>query len=165
MTSKTDPRRTRDCCYETFRAEHPDFIIELEGLRQFEKLALGKLSSLNARGRRAYVRTLLHCPRLATLNAYEVIRNLQQLHGVTPASIRALATRCNPYSPIRERIRTTTVVKHGRPRIVQNFGPERRLHHRLVAKVLAQLHPPRPEQFLFNGGDAGGPRGHRSSLP
>lgn len=152
MTITAETQRGAGSGFRAFRERFPDFIAKVEEMRRFEKLSLGKLASLNARGRRAHVRTLLHSPRLATLYAYEVMRDLQRLHSATPASIKALAARCDPYGPLHERVRAHTVVKNGRPRIVQDFGPARRLHHRLVSKVLVNLHPPRPDQFLFHGG-------------
>lgn len=124
----------------------------LSELRLYRDNELAKLAALRGPKQRDRIRKLLRCRRLALLYAYEAVRRVHRLQAATPASIRALADRCNPFSPSHEPVQRLSVRKGMRDRFVQNFGPLKRMHQLLVADVLAKTHPPRPEQYLFNGG-------------
>lgn len=144
-----DNRRTS---YQRFAALHPDFIATLGDLRHYRNRALTKLRALPPSDQRDRVRKLLRSERLALLYAYEAMRRVRPLHRVAPSDIHALAGRCDPFARTIEGVTRLTIPAGHRSRIVQSFGPLKRLHQMMVADVLANLHPPREEQSLFNGG-------------
>jgi hypothetical protein len=155
----TGKRRRTD--YEVFAAAHPDFIRTIAGIRSYRDREFAKLAALAPSEQRTRVRKLLRCHRLALLYAFDAMRRVQRLPQATPASISALAAQCNPFAPSHEPVHRVTVPSearrpimpiHRRRRVVQNYGPLKRMHQMLVADVLAHLHPPRPDQFLFHGG-------------
>ncbi|SFR81545.1 Reverse transcriptase (RNA-dependent DNA polymerase) [Sphingomonas jatrophae] len=64
-----------------------------------------------------------------------------------------LATNFNAFAPVRhEPFALRLVYKGNGRRWVHDFGPRRRMHQKLVADILRQIHPPRRAQTLFNGG-------------
>lgn len=144
-----DNRRTS---YERFADRYPDFILTLGDLRHYRDRELKKLRALPRSGQRDRVRKLLRSERLALLYAYEAMRRVRPLHRVAPEDIHALAGRCDPFLRTIEGVKRLTVPAGHRDRIVQSFGPLKRLHQMMVADVLVNLHPPREEQSLFNGG-------------
>jgi hypothetical protein len=124
----------------------------LAELRHYRDRETTKLSGLDQSAKRDRARKLLGCPRLSLLYAYEAVRRLQQLHEATPDTLRDLASRCDPFTRSHEAVQRLLIGSGSRTRSVQNFGPLKRMHQLLVADVLAALHPPRRDQYLFNGG-------------
>lgn len=148
-TQAPRPRRTD---FEGFAAAHPDFVAGLADLRRYRDREMAKLAALARPAQRDRARKLLGSPRLALLYAYEAVRRVHQLHSATPDTLRDLASRCNPFAPSHEAVQRIVIGRGVRARGVQNFGPLKRMHQLLVADVVAALHPPRQEQYLFNGG-------------
>lgn len=144
--------RSRRAGFEAFASSYPVFITALAELRHYRDREMTKLAGLDHSAKRDRARKLLGCPRLALLYAYEAVRRLQQLHGATPDTLRDLASRCNPFTRSHEAVQRLLIGSGSRTRSVQNFGPLKRMHQLLVADVLAALHPPRRDQYLFNGG-------------
>ncbi len=139
--------------YERFRDAYPDFIATIRENERYRKRVLTVLGASATRERHAMVRQVLRDRRLHLVYAYHTIRRMGQLGTATPASINALAIGCNVFVPTRgERVVTREVVKGSGRRLVQDFGPRRRMHQALVADVLRQLHPLPKSQTLFNGG-------------
>lgn len=143
------PRRTD---FERFAAAYPDFVAGVADLRRYRDREMAKLAALLLPAQRDRARKLLRSPRLALLYAYEAVRRVHQLHSATPDTLRDLASRCNPFAPSHEAVQRIVIGRGLRSRGVQNFGPLKRMHQLLVADVVAALHPPRQEQYLFNGG-------------
>jgi len=144
--------RSRRTGFEAFAAAYPEFIAKLGDLRHYRDREMAKLASLSGSAQRDRVRMILRSPRLALLYAYEAVRRVQQLHNATPATLNELAARCNPFAPTHEAVQRLIVGSGTRTRAVQNFGPQKRMHQSLVADVVAAIHPPRGDQYLFNGG-------------
>jgi len=136
-----------------FAARHPDFMERLASLRRRRDSDLAKLAALSMRDQRDRARKLLRSPNLALVYAFDAIRRTRRLNGATPDDVQSLAAQCDPFSPSRERVQQVALrVGERRVRFVQNFGPLKRMHQCLVADVLAKIHPPRQDQFLFRGG-------------
>ena len=144
--------RSRRTDFEAFASSYPEFITGLADLRHYRDREMTKLSGLDQSAKRDRARKLLGCPRLSLLYAYEAVRRLQQLRGATPDTLRDLASRCNPFTRSHEAVQRLLIGSGTRTRGVQNFGPLKRMHQLLVADVLAALHPPRRDQYLFHGG-------------
>jgi hypothetical protein len=136
----------------SFAEQHPNFISELKRLRAFRRTALSRLKNSTRRVQRDQVRQLLVSPDLHLFYAYEGVRKAGELATASPSSIRELAARCNPFSASAGGVGRREVVKRGRPRIVDIYSPFKRMQQALVADLLRATHPPRSEQFLFNGG-------------
>lgn len=139
--------------YERFRASYPNFVEKIREGERYRKHVLASLGASAPRERHSMVRQVLRDRRLHLVYAYHTIRRLGQLGTATPASINALAIGCNVFVPTRgERVVTRAVSKGSGHRLVQDFGPRRRMHQALVADVLRQLHPLPESQTLFHGG-------------
>jgi hypothetical protein len=138
--------------YDLFAFRHPGFVTQVAGLRRLRDRKLMALQHLSPHEKRSQVRSVLRDGRLAVLYAYEALRATNRLAHATPDTISALALRCVPFAPSQEPIRSRQIVKYGRHRTVYDFGPVKRMQQLLVADLLRYLHPPRPEQSLFNGG-------------
>src|SRR5688572_16527247 len=84
--------------YAEFASRHPEFIMELRPLREARRIALARLRYSSRCIQRDRVRQLLVSPDLALFYAYEGLRKAGKLATATPASIRDLANRCDPFS-------------------------------------------------------------------
>ncbi len=138
--------------YQEFHSRFPEFIERMRVLRERRAHCLQRLAAMSRRQQHGEVRTLLRSSSLHLLYAFEALKAKQQLHDATPDTIAALATRCNPFSRSVEPVVRRYVRKGGKTRLVQDFGPLKRMHQLLVADLLRTLHPLRQDQFLFNGG-------------
>jgi len=149
-------RRTSDTQrpsgYNEFRARHPEFIERIRLLREQRDRKLARLATMPARQQRSEVRRLLRLRSLHLLYAFEAMKAKRQLLDATPDDITALSGSCDPFNRSAELIQTLFVRRGRRTRIVQDFGPQRRMHQLLVSDLLRTLHPPRQDQFLLKGG-------------
>jgi hypothetical protein len=139
--------------FEHFRDHNPEFIQAVRENERRRRVALASLSAATTREKHALARRLLRDRGLHLVHAYHTIRKMGQLLTATSASITELAASCNAFVPVRgECVFTREVRKGSGHRLVQDFGPRRRMHQALVADILRHLHPPRRNQTLFNGG-------------
>lgn len=145
-------RSSRPTDYQVFASRYPEVIERLRLLRKWREDRLANLARLSGRKQHAEIRQLLRWSKLHFLYAYEALRAKGLLRESTPDTINTLANACNPFAPVIEDIDSHWIVRSNKPRLVQNFGPLKRMHQLLVADVLRSLHPPRSDQFLFHGG-------------
>ena len=138
--------------FSAFLACHPEFIQRIAVLRKRRDRKLARLFSMPRRQQHGEARRLLRSGSLHLLYAFEAVKAKHQLHDATPQSIAALAARCDPFVRTNEPATRRYVRKGGKTRLIQDFGPMKRMHHLLVADLLRTLHPPRQDQFLLNGG-------------
>lgn len=138
--------------YAHFQTRHPEFVERIKTLRAQRDRKLARLATMPRRLQHGEVRRLLGCSTLHLLYAFEALKAKRQLQGVTPDDVATLAAACAPFGRVIEFIETRFVCKGHRTRLVQNFGPQRRMHQLLVADLLRTLHSPRQDQFLLNGG-------------
>jgi len=136
----------------TFASRYPEFIARVAALRRHRDREWARLSQSEGRDRRGRVRSLLASDSLHLLYAYEGTRKAGQLASSSPASIRGLAERCNPFQRCDEPSTPVWARKNGRRRLVTSFGPAKRGRQTLVADVLRRIHPPLEQQCLFRGG-------------
>jgi len=148
----TDSASSPASGYGGFSARHPDFIERIKTLRSRRDRKLAKLGDMPRRQQHGEVRRLLGPGALHLLYAFEAMKAKRQLHDATPNDVAALAATFAPFNRSSEPVATLYVRKGQRTRIVQDFGPHRRMQQLLVADVLRTLHPLRQDQFLFNGG-------------
>lgn len=138
--------------YDEFRARHPEFIERIGLLREQRDRKLARLAAMPRRQQHGEVRKLLRSGSLHLLYAFEAFKAKRLLHDATPDDVLALAASCDPFSRSAELIETRFIRKGRKTRIVQDYGPQRRMHQLLVAALLRTLHPLRQDQFLFSGG-------------
>lgn len=144
------PGRHEGC---SFRANHPDFVQEMQRLQRRWEQDLKRLGSRPKRDRHGMVRHLLTQKWVLLLYAYKGLRSAKRLSNKSPEEVRALAAQCNPYHPPYEPVTTQWIkTPSGRPRAVANFGPLKRAHQMLVADLLRHSNPPLEQQFMFRGG-------------
>lgn len=157
IRANTRPRQAEGIgrsAYETFAADHADFIGQIAALRSDFGSRLSDLASA-PRGRQHHlVRQLLRMRHLHPLFAFDAIKGAGQLSQSNPSSIRDLAGQFDPFNALPdERVLIRNVGRAGgRPRLVCDFNPIRRMHQQPVSSILRHLHPPLQNQFLFNGG-------------
>jgi hypothetical protein len=135
-----------------FRTRFADFANRITELRERRDRKFARLAAMPRRQQHGEVRRLLRSGSLHLLYAFEALKAKQLLHEATPAYVEALAGRCDPFARMSEAVVTRYVTKGRKTRIVQDFGPVKRMHQLLVADVLRTLHPLRQDQFLFGGG-------------
>ena len=153
MAISPQPRQAqRPTDYQVFAARYPEVIERIALLRQRRDSRMAKLGGMARRQQHGEARKLLRSGSLHFLYAFEAMRAKRMLGDATPDTITELATRCNPFAPVSEPFVVRLVRKAGKPRQVHDFGPLKRMHQLLVADMLRALHPPRQDQFLFNGG-------------
>lgn len=138
--------------YEEFHARHPEFIEQIKSLRKRRDRKLERLAAMPHRQQHGEVRRLLRLGSLHLLYAFEALKAKRLLRDATPDTVAALSATCDPFNRSTELIETLFVRKRQRTRIVQDFGPQRRMQQLLVAALLRTLHPLRQDQFLFSGG-------------
>jgi hypothetical protein len=148
----TDDRSDRNGERGSFAERHPEVVERVRSLRLRRDRKLARLSAMPRREQRGYVRKLLCSGSLHFLYAYEALRAKGVLEQADAERIEAVAAQCNPFQRTWEPISVRYIEHAGRTRRIQDYGPIKRMHHRLVADVLRKLHPPRQDQFLFNGG-------------
>ncbi|MBN8484355.1 MAG: hypothetical protein J0L50_06205 [Sphingomonadales bacterium] len=146
----TETRRTSG--YDEFGARYPEFVERIRLLRERRDRRLARLAAMSVREQRGEVRKLLRSGSMHLPYAFDALKAKQQLHDASPETVEALAARCDPFSRFTEHITTRFVRKGRKTRMVQDFGPQKRMHQLLVADLLRTLHPPRQDQFLLNGG-------------
>lgn len=138
--------------YEIFRHNNPELIEHIGILADRWTLALSRLAHQNKSSQHHGVRKLLRSSDLHPLFAFEALRRGRRLRRATARSVMELAERFNPFGPVPSEPIAMQVVGSGRPRLVQNFGPIRRMHQIAVDGILRALHPLREQQKLFKGG-------------
>lgn len=138
--------------YREFHTLFPEFVERIQSIRERRDRKFARFAAMPRRQQQGEVRRLLRSGSLHLLYAFEALKAKRQLHEATPDSIKALADRCNPFARTVEPVATRYVSKGSKTRLVQDFGPLKRMHQLLVADVLRTLHPLRQDQFLFGGG-------------
>ncbi|WP_036504957.1 hypothetical protein [Novosphingobium sp. AP12] len=139
--------------WRRFVDANPEFIALITALRAERERVFAALVALPRRAQRDRVRQLLHDRKLAVLFVYEGMVRAGRLHGTTPAAITALAERFDLRRPSHEPVLIRQITEtDSRVRTVQSFGPLKRAHQNFAARLIRALHPPRENQFLFNGG-------------
>lgn len=153
VTSRKVLRDRPQTPYQRFASSYPEFVAELRDLKTERRAALLRLASMPRDKQRGEVRRLLRSNRFHLAYAYDAARRVGWIGRATPDRLRELAARCNPFVPVRdEAVVTREVDKGSGRRLVQDFGPRRRMHQALVADLLRHIHPLRRTQTLFNGG-------------
>lgn len=153
MAFRRIARRRPETPYQRFAEAYPAFIERLATLRRYRDGELANLAAAQGRERRDLVRKLLHSRELFVLYAFEGMKGAKRLADATPDTVNDLAHSCTLFAETRgEPIVAREVDKGSGKRIVQDFGPRRRMQQALVADILRHLHPPLPQQFLFRGG-------------
>lgn len=151
-TPHSPPILTPSEAYRAFEAAHPQFVEEIRRLRAYKTFVLARLAAMPRREQRSEVRRLLHSSRLATLYAYKAVLKAGLIADATPASIAAIAAKCNPFALCLEAVERLSIVRGGKVREVQKFGPIKRMMQALVADIIRALHPTHGSQYVFHGG-------------
>lgn len=138
--------------YRQFAGRDPALVAEIAILRVEWRQALTKLSALPRGRQHSRVRQLLRSGRFGLFHAYRGLLKANRIRHTTRQSLEAMAERLDPFSPCYERVMRREVVKDGRTRIVDNFGPIKRAHQHMVADLIRATNPPRANQFMFRGG-------------
>ena len=138
--------------YREFAARDPALVTEIAELRAEWQQALTRLSALPRGRQHSRVRQLLRSGRFGLFHAYRGVLKANRIRHATRQSLEALAERLDPFSPCYERVMRREVVKDGRTRIVDNFGPIKRALQHIVADLIRATNPPRANQFMFAGG-------------
>ncbi|WP_168176432.1 hypothetical protein [Novosphingobium sp. PC22D] len=154
-TRFNSPSQRTTSWYEAIAERDPEFVERIQSLRSRNRNRLARLSTLAGRERHGEVRKLLRSGSMHVVYAFDALKAKRRPDTANAECVEALAARCNPFMPSREPVRhgyATSGRAIRRTRIVQDFGPLKRMHQLLVADVLRSLHPPRQDQFLFGGG-------------
>lgn len=138
--------------YREFAARDPGLVAEITELRAEWQQALTRLSALPRGRQHSRVRQLLRSRRFGLFHAYRGVLKANRIRAATRQSLEALTGRLDPFSPCYERVIRREVVKDGRTRAVDNFGPIKRALQHMVADLIRATNPPRANQFLFRGG-------------
>ncbi|MDZ4139804.1 MAG: hypothetical protein U1D66_13145 [Erythrobacter sp.] len=138
--------------YRHFAGRNRELVAEIVGLRAEWKQALSQLGGLTRRQQHNRVRQLLRSERFGIFHAYRGILKANRIRHATRSSFAEVAERLDPFGPCHERVIPREIVKDGRARTVDTYGPIKRAHQHMVADVIRALHPPRANQFMFHGG-------------
>ena len=150
VTGRTAPKIS---AYEAFRRAHPEFVEHVIDLRRDWRSRLQKLRDRPRSSQHHDVRRLLRMSSFRTLFAFDALKRADRLRHANTQTVEMLASRFDPFSPVEdERVVLRSVTRGPRPRVVQEFGPVRRMHQLAVDAILRSLHPPREQLKLFNGG-------------
>lgn len=139
--------------YEAFRRAHPEFVEHIVVLRKEWNFRLQRLRDRSRSSQHHDIRRLLRISSFQTLFAFDALKRADRLRQANTQTVAMLANQFDPFSPVEdEKIILRSVTRGPRPRLVQEFGPVRRMHQLAIDAVLRSLHPPREKQKLFNGG-------------
>ncbi len=149
--TETEVRRRRGYFY--FARAFPDFMEEIRAMREHKRRVYERLQNASRPRQHEMARHILRHSNFQLVYAFETFRDLRRLINARPEAIRELAATFNPFDWIAsDPIDNRTIMVGSRPREIISFGPKRRMHQKFVAEMLRHLHPPRDNQFLFNGG-------------
>lgn len=140
--------------YQRFQRDFPEYVSEMEGLRREFSARCQRLRGQAKQQQHKAVRRLLRMRHLYPVFAFDALKRCAGFRNATPHTVEALAQQFDPFNLVNDEtvvIRKPTL-SHGRERVICDFGPRRRMHQQVVAKILRQIHPPPENMFLFNGG-------------
>jgi hypothetical protein len=140
--------------YERFQSDYPDFVSDMEGLRREFSARCQRLGALNRSQQHSAIRRLLRMRHLYPVFAFDALKRCQGFSNASPNTVEALGQQFDPFNLVNDEavVIRTTAHANGGGRVICDFGPRRRMHQQVVAKILRQIHPPLENQFLFNGG-------------
>ena len=138
--------------YRYFAGRNRELVAEIVILRAEWKQALSQMSGLTRRQQHNRVRQLLRSERFGIFHAYRGVLKAHRIRNATRSSLAEVAERLDPFGPCYERVIPREIVKDGRARTVDTYGPIKRAHQHMVADVIRAIHPPRANQFMFHGG-------------
>lgn len=140
--------------YERFHGSFPDYTQRMIELRQGFLRECQRLERLNRRGQRNAIRMLLRNRQFYEVFAFDALKRCEEFEHATPTTVESLAGQFDPFEELGDEpvlIRNVGMSDY-RTRNVFDFGPKRRMHQQVIARILRHTHPPLESQKLFNGG-------------
>lgn len=137
--------------YRNFERSHPDFVAQVRADQRAFEHRLTRLENLSRRKQRSYVRKVLqHSSSKMACTWHAVMK--KQRYDLSPEQISRIADGIDVFAPSFQRVLPRTVTHWRRKsRMVQQYGLRDRARQQLVRRAIQACHPPRKNQFFYEG--------------